>query len=109
MQNNRITCHATKHIRYAVPVNAVDAIRSHYTPPTPFCSPTMSESEWDRPLLPLSALASASPPFLPASSTVPLLPLSYSYVLTSIVISLKVCASPTAPRHNLLIALSVAL
>ena len=59
-------------------VNAVEVIRFHYTPPTLLCSPTMSESEWDRPLLPLSALASAAPPFLPASSTVPLLPLSYT-------------------------------
>ena len=109
MQNNRVTCHATKKLTYAVPVNAVAAIDFHYSHPPPVCSPTMSESECDRPLLPLSALASASPLFLPASSTVPLLPLSYTYVLTSIVISLKVCANPTAPRPNLLIAINVAL
>ena len=43
MQNNRVTCHATKKIRYAVPVNVVDAISFHYTPLPSLCSPTMSE------------------------------------------------------------------
>ena len=47
----------------------------------PHCSPTLSESEWDPPLLPLSPLASAFPPSLPDSSTVPLLPLSDFCVL----------------------------
>ena len=83
-----VICHVTKKPRYVVLVNAVDAISFHYAPPPPLCSRTMSESEWDRPLLlflPSPLLFLFSPGLLdgPASAALRLLRFGYCIQDTS--------------------------